>query len=78
MIRVLMSGAGKMGRVLVDGLSAESDFEIVGVVDKFAAGDTFARAAGEPLPLLHDAGAACGRQGPTSSSTSRTPSGHRN
>jgi hypothetical protein len=58
MIRVLMSGAGKMGRVLVDGLSPESDFEIVGVVDKFAAGDTFARSAGEPLPLVDEGGAA--------------------
>jgi len=55
MIRALVSGSGKMGRTVVEALSAENDIEVAGVVDKLARGSMFERAAGGPLPLFDDA-----------------------
>jgi 4-hydroxy-tetrahydrodipicolinate reductase len=55
MIRVLVSGSGKMGRTIVEALSAESDIEVAGVVDKLAHGSTIERTAGGPLPLFDNA-----------------------
>jgi 4-hydroxy-tetrahydrodipicolinate reductase len=57
MIHVLVSGGGKMGRILIDGLGAEGDITVAGVVDKLASGKEFVSAAGA-LPLFADAGAA--------------------
>ncbi len=58
MIRVLMSGGGKMGRTIVDALEAAEGIEPTGVVDGLATGDSFALASGGTLPLHDDAGAA--------------------
>lgn len=58
MIRVLVSGSGKMGRTIIDALDATDGIEPVGVVDKLASGTTVALASGGRLPLMNDAGAA--------------------
>jgi 4-hydroxy-tetrahydrodipicolinate reductase len=58
MIRVLVSGAGKMGRTIVDALSVENDIELAGVVDGLTNEPMFTRASGEALPLFSDAGQA--------------------
>jgi 4-hydroxy-tetrahydrodipicolinate reductase len=58
MIRVLMSGAGKMGRTLLDALEAADGIEPVAVVDGLARAETFALASGTTLPLHRDAAAA--------------------
>jgi 4-hydroxy-tetrahydrodipicolinate reductase len=58
MIRLLISGSGKMGRTIVDGLSNEPDLEIAGVVDALATATELVRAAGGPVPLFNDASAA--------------------
>jgi 4-hydroxy-tetrahydrodipicolinate reductase len=55
MIRVLISGAGKMGHVLIDGLAGEPDLEITGAVDKLATAKEIATSAGAALPLYSDA-----------------------
>jgi len=55
MIRVLVSGSGKMGRTIIEALSAESDIEVAGVVDKLARGSTLERTGGGPLPLFDNA-----------------------
>ncbi len=58
MIRVLISGSGKMGRTIIDALENESDLEVTGVVDKLARGDKIVCASGASLPLFDDANAA--------------------
>jgi 4-hydroxy-tetrahydrodipicolinate reductase len=62
MIRVLVSGSGKMGRAIVEHLGAEPDLDIVGVVDKFA-GDPIIAPGGAPVPMYSDAVAACDGSG---------------
>ena len=58
MIRVLVSGSGKMGRTIIDALDAADGIEPVGVVDKLAPATTIGLASGRELPLANDAGAA--------------------
>ena len=58
MIRVLVSGSGKMGRTILDALDAADGIEPVGVVDKLATAPAIALASGRELPLAHDASAA--------------------
>jgi 4-hydroxy-tetrahydrodipicolinate reductase len=58
MVRVLMSGAGKMGRTLLEGMAAEADLDFVGVVDRMAHGESLTLSSGAVLPLYDDAGAA--------------------
>jgi 4-hydroxy-tetrahydrodipicolinate reductase len=55
MIRVLVSGSGKMGRTIIDGLAAEPDIEIAGVVDALAMAGELRREDGSSLPLFDDA-----------------------
>jgi 4-hydroxy-tetrahydrodipicolinate reductase len=55
MIRVLISGSGKMGRTIIDALSEENDVEVAGAVDKLARTSELVRAAGSPVPLYNDA-----------------------
>jgi 4-hydroxy-tetrahydrodipicolinate reductase len=57
MIRVLVSGAGKMGATMVEGLAAEADLDVAGIVDKLAGDTTFRGPSGE-LPLYADVHAA--------------------
>jgi len=64
MIRVLVSGGGKMGRAIVDAMGAEADLEPVGVVDGLAPPGEFARADADPLPLFDNADIACGETNP--------------
>ncbi len=59
MIRVLVSGSGKMGRAILDALDAADDIEPVGVVDKLATSLSIALPSGRELPLTTDADAAC-------------------
>jgi 4-hydroxy-tetrahydrodipicolinate reductase len=56
MIRLLMSGAGKMGRTLLDAFEAEGDLDVVGAVDAFGKGDAITLASGAVVPLYTDAG----------------------
>ncbi|HLB22998.1 MAG TPA: 4-hydroxy-tetrahydrodipicolinate reductase [Dehalococcoidia bacterium] len=58
MIRVLMSGGGKMGSTIVDALEAADGIEPTGVVDGLGRGDAFALSSGATLPLYTDAAAA--------------------
>jgi 4-hydroxy-tetrahydrodipicolinate reductase len=58
MTRVLISGGGKMGRTIIDGLAGESDLTVVGVVDKFASAKELTTGAGASVPLYADAEAA--------------------
>lgn len=58
MTRVLVSGSGKMGRIIVDALSDESDIEVTGAVDKLATSSELVRASGSPVPLYDDAAVA--------------------
>ena len=58
MIRVLMSGAGKMGRTLLEALMAESDLDVVGIVDGMAHADSLTLPSGAVMPLYTDALAA--------------------
>lgn len=53
-----MSGAGKMGRTLLEAMDAEPDLELAGVVDAMARTDTLTLASGTPLPLHTDAATA--------------------
>lgn len=55
MIRVLVSGSGKMGRTIVEGLEAEPDVEPVGVTDGLAAEGAFMTPSGRQLSLYPDA-----------------------
>jgi 4-hydroxy-tetrahydrodipicolinate reductase len=55
MIRVLVSGSGKMGRTIIDGLEAESDMEPVAVVDALTSESSLTTAKGRELPLYADA-----------------------
>ena len=59
-IRVLVSGSGKMGRAIADALEAADGIELVGVLEKFAVGSTFALTSGHSLPMNADADAAMG------------------
>jgi hypothetical protein len=59
MIRVLVSGSGKMGRAILDALDAADGIEPVGVVDKFATSASIALPSGRELSLTVDADAAC-------------------
>jgi len=58
MIRVLVSGSGRMGRTIIDALDAADGMEPVGVVDKLAKADAIALASGRLLPLHNEAAAA--------------------
>ncbi len=58
MIRVLVSGSGKMGRTIIDALDAAEGIEPVGVVDKLAKVDAIPLASGRLLPLSNEAAAA--------------------
>jgi 4-hydroxy-tetrahydrodipicolinate reductase len=55
MIRVLMSGAGKMGRTLLDAFDADPNVEPVAALDGLAKSDAFALSSGRTLPLYEDA-----------------------
>jgi 4-hydroxy-tetrahydrodipicolinate reductase len=57
-IRILISGSGKMARTIIDGLSNEADLEIGGAVDALATAPELVRVAGSPVPLFKDASAA--------------------
>lgn len=59
MIRVLVSGGGKMGRTIVDALAADATTQPVGVVDALATATSFATSAGNALPMFTDAARAC-------------------
>lgn len=64
MIRVLVSGSGKMGRTIIDALDAEADLEPVGVVDGLAQPGEWRLPSGVVVPLLNDAAAACDQTKP--------------
>ena len=57
-IRVLVSGAGKMGRVILDAVDADPSVTPVGVVDKLADATLLSLPSGGAIPLLSDAAAA--------------------
>jgi 4-hydroxy-tetrahydrodipicolinate reductase len=57
-IRVLVSGAGKMGRVIVDAVDADPSTAPVGIVDAFATAALVSLPSGATVPLMADAGAA--------------------
>ena len=57
-IRVLVSGAGKMGRVILDAVDADASTAPVGVVDKFATAALISLPSGGVIPLMTDACAA--------------------
>lgn len=59
MIRVLISGNGKMGRTILAAIDAEDDLAVVGVVDKLATPGTLALPSGSDTPLFADAATAC-------------------
>jgi 4-hydroxy-tetrahydrodipicolinate reductase len=63
-IRVLVSGSGKMGRTIIDGIDAAEGLEPVGVVDGFAQPGEWRLPSGPVVPLLSDAGAACDQTKP--------------
>ena len=58
-IRVLVSGSGKMGRTILDGLEAAPGIEPVGCVDGLAQGTSIVLGSGRELPLASDPAAAC-------------------
>src|SRR5437773_11580686 len=55
MIRVLVSGSGKMGRAIIDALEAEVDIDVAGVVDKLAKPGRLALPSGTAVSLYNDA-----------------------
>lgn len=57
-IRVLVSGAGKMGRAILDAVDADPSVTPVGVVDNLAAAALLALPSGGMIPLMTDATAA--------------------
>ena len=59
MIRVLVSGSGKMGRAILDALDAADGIEPAGVVDRLATAHSITLPSGRELPIATDAGAAC-------------------
>jgi 4-hydroxy-tetrahydrodipicolinate reductase len=59
MIRVLVSGSGKMGRAILEALDAADGVEPAGVVDKLATAASITLPSGRELPMSADAGAAC-------------------
>ncbi|MBI5284521.1 MAG: 4-hydroxy-tetrahydrodipicolinate reductase [Chloroflexi bacterium] len=59
MIRVLVSGSGKMGRAILDAIDAEDGLDPVGVVDAMATASAITLPSGKHLPVATDAGAAC-------------------
>ena len=63
MIRVLVSGAGKMGRTIIDTVDREADLELAGVVDGLAQAATLATPSGETR-LFDDAQRACAEARP--------------
>ena len=58
-IRVLVSGAGKMGHVILDAIDADPSVTPVGVVDNLAKPALLSLPSGATIPLLADAAAAC-------------------
>jgi 4-hydroxy-tetrahydrodipicolinate reductase len=59
-MRVLLSGSGKMGRTVIDGLAGEHDLEVVGSVDKLGTSKELVTGDGRALPLFTDAASAVG------------------
>ncbi|MEX2226618.1 MAG: 4-hydroxy-tetrahydrodipicolinate reductase [Dehalococcoidia bacterium] len=59
MIRVLISGSGKMGRAIVDAVDAEADLDPVGVVDGLVTPGSWRLPSGSDIPLFADVDAAC-------------------
>jgi 4-hydroxy-tetrahydrodipicolinate reductase len=57
-IRVLVSGAGKMGRVILDAVDADPSVTPVGAVDALAEPTLISLPSGAVVPLLADAAAA--------------------
>jgi len=53
-IRVVVSGTGNMGRAVLDGVARAPDMEPVGVLEKFAEGETFPLPGGGALPISAD------------------------
>jgi 4-hydroxy-tetrahydrodipicolinate reductase len=64
MIRVLVSGSGKMGRTIVDAIDAEPDLSPVAIVDGLATPSSWRLATGGDIPLFADATAACAETKP--------------
>jgi 4-hydroxy-tetrahydrodipicolinate reductase len=64
MIRVLVSGSGKMGRTIVDAVDREADLTPVGVLDALASPGAWPLPSGGEIPLLTDATAACAETRP--------------
>jgi 4-hydroxy-tetrahydrodipicolinate reductase len=64
MIRVLVSGSGKMGRTIIDAVDAEDGLEPVGVVDGLATPGEWRLPSGGSVPLLNAAAAACDQTHP--------------
>lgn len=64
MIRVLVSGSGKMGRVIVDAVEAAADLTPVGVVDGLATAGAYRLTSGGDVPLHADAAQACAETKP--------------
>ncbi len=56
MIRIVMSGAGNMGRQIMAAIEAASDLELVGALDGLANEDSI-EVAGRAVPLSRDLGA---------------------
>ena len=54
-IRVLVSGAGKMGRVILDAVDADPSVTPVGVVDKLASPEPITLPSGATIPMFADA-----------------------
>jgi 4-hydroxy-tetrahydrodipicolinate reductase len=63
-IRVVVSGTGNMGREVLAALAREPDMEPVGVLEKFAQGDTFDAPGTGALPISADAPALLDRVKP--------------
>lgn len=63
-IRVLISGTGKMGRAILDGLAAADDVTPAGVVDAMAGGSIIASASGDAFTVYADPARACDETDP--------------
>ena len=59
MIRVLISGGGKMGKTIAGAIEAAPDLVPVGVVDGLATPGAYRLTSGAEVPLHNDASAAC-------------------
>lgn len=64
MIRVLISGSGKMGRTILEGIAGEADMTVAGVVDKLATPGALPLPSGGTSPLFDDAARACDESRP--------------